>query len=209
MSDKKVIDFEKLKNTAQDSDVEKFEQYIYSMYGEVSSGKLNMFEFSAKITKYMQDNNISNEKFQNIQRKLISKYGYDPDNLDEELKSMGIDPKNVKPSDLGFNNENTKTVEEDVKKEIDQKVGTMFNTAGFYEKYSEKLDPKTIVTYDLKNEKNNIYILVEKNKITLCSEKKIDLSDKEVNQFITDFRATSEKGVTVVFCETTSKYEYL
>ena len=42
MSDDRIIDFNKLKNKVKDSDVDKFEQYIYSLYSSVMSGKLSM-----------------------------------------------------------------------------------------------------------------------------------------------------------------------
>ena len=71
MSDEKIIDFNNLKNKVKDSDVDKFENYIYSLYFSVMEGKISMMEFSRKIIDYMKDNNISNEKFMNIQKKFM------------------------------------------------------------------------------------------------------------------------------------------
>lgn len=68
MSDDRIIDFNQLKNKVKDSDVDKFEQYIYSLYGSVMNGTLSMMEFSQKILDYMNENQISHEKFYNIQK---------------------------------------------------------------------------------------------------------------------------------------------
>ena len=70
MSDDRIIDFNQLKNKVKDSDVDKFEQYIYSLYGSVMNGTLSMMEFSQKILDYMNENQISHEKFYNIQKKF-------------------------------------------------------------------------------------------------------------------------------------------
>ena len=67
MSDDRIIDFNDLKNKVKDSDVDKFEQYIYNLYFSVMDGSMTMAEFSRKIYDYMRENNISQEKFMNIQ----------------------------------------------------------------------------------------------------------------------------------------------
>ena len=59
MSDDRIIDFNDLKNKVKDSDVDKFEQYIYNLYFSVMDGSMTMAEFSRKIFDYMKDNNIS------------------------------------------------------------------------------------------------------------------------------------------------------
>ncbi|MGO0943716.1 DUF3867 family protein, partial [Clostridioides difficile] len=41
--------FNELKNKVKDSDVDKFEQYIYNLYFSVMDGKMSMAEFSRKI----------------------------------------------------------------------------------------------------------------------------------------------------------------
>ena len=56
MSDDRIIDFNDLKNKVKDSDVDKFEQYIYNLYFSVMDGSMTMAEFSRKIFDYMKDN---------------------------------------------------------------------------------------------------------------------------------------------------------
>ena len=53
MSDDRIIDFNDLKNKVKDSDVDKFEQYIYNLYFSVMDGSMTMAEFSRKIFDYM------------------------------------------------------------------------------------------------------------------------------------------------------------
>ena len=48
MSDR-IIDFNEIKNKVKDKDVDKFEEYIYSMYYKMAEGKLNMADFSKNI----------------------------------------------------------------------------------------------------------------------------------------------------------------
>ena len=52
MSDDRIIDFNDLKNKVKDSDVDKFEQYIYNLYFSVMDGSMTMAEFSRKIYEY-------------------------------------------------------------------------------------------------------------------------------------------------------------
>lgn len=67
MSDR-IIDFNEIKNKVKDKDVDKFEEYIYSMYYKMAEGKLNMADFSKNIMSYMEENNISQDKLMNIQK---------------------------------------------------------------------------------------------------------------------------------------------
>ena len=104
MSDDRIIDFNELKNKVKDSDVDKFEQYIYSLYNSVMSGNLSMVEFSKKIMDYMKENNISQEKFLNIQKKFMERYGMDSAEIDTQLKNFGIDPENINFEDINNSN---------------------------------------------------------------------------------------------------------
>ena len=92
MSDDRIIDFNELKNKVKDSDVDKFEQYIYNLYFSVMDGKMSMAEFSRKIFDYMRDNNISQEKFMKIQKQFMERYGMDTEEVEKQLRNFGIDP---------------------------------------------------------------------------------------------------------------------
>ena len=186
MSDDRIIDFNKLKNKVKDSDVDKFEQYIYSLYGSVMSGNMSMVEFSKKIMDYMSENNISHEKFINIQKKFMERYGMDSSEIDEQLKNLGINPDNI---DL----ENFKYIKKNI---------------GFYEKYSYKIQPNAFVETYIKNDHNDLKIILDKENVTLISEDNINLVDAELNEFLLSYKNSLEKTIKITICENVTKYDY-
>ncbi|HSQ87960.1 DUF3867 family protein, partial [Romboutsia sp.] len=111
MSDDRIIDFNDLKNKVKDSDVDKFEQYIYNLYFSVMDGSLTMAEFSRKIFDYMQKNNISQEKFMNIQKKFMERYGMDSEEVEKQLKNFGIDSSSVGFGNVDINNMTSENIE--------------------------------------------------------------------------------------------------
>ena len=44
--DDRIIDFNDLKNKAKEKDVDKLEDYMYSLYYEMAEGKITMSEFT-------------------------------------------------------------------------------------------------------------------------------------------------------------------
>ena len=86
-----IIDFNKVKNKARDQDVNQFENYIYELYYSLSQGTITMSDLYHKINKYMEKNNISQEKFLNIQNEMLSRYGIDSEDIKNQLKTMGVD----------------------------------------------------------------------------------------------------------------------
>lgn len=186
MSDDRIIDFNDLKNKVKDSDVDKFEQYIYNLYFSVMDGSMTMAEFSRKIFDYMRENNISQEKFMNIQKKFMERYGMDPSDIENQLKSFGINPDNI-------NNEY---------------VDSMKKSAGFYEKYGSKIQPKSGISTRIKNDINDIEIIIDQEKVMLCSNKSVNLMDAELNEFLLSYKNMFDKKVKVILCENSSEYEY-
>ncbi len=185
-----VIDFNELKNKATDKDIDKFEEYIYSMYYTMSQGKLSMAEMSRKIQKYMLDNNISQEKFMNIQKKLMERYGFSMDDIEKEMSNLGIDNNSVLGS-IGKDYEG-------VRKAI-----------GFQEKYNARMSTKTINTYSISNDKNSLEIILQDENVILKSFKKIDLTDNELNEFLCSYKKiVKEKMLNISICENASTYLY-
>ncbi|HGS8850260.1 TPA: DUF3867 domain-containing protein [Clostridioides difficile] len=197
MSDDRIIDFNELKNKVKDSDVDKFEQYIYNLYFSVMDGKMSMAEFSRKIFDYMRDNNISQEKFMKIQKQFMERYGMDTEEVEKQLRNFGIDP-----STAGFmsNNTSSKVSTEDLE--------SFKKSAGFYEKYGEKIQPKSCITTFIKNDLNDINVIIDQEKIMLYSDRKINLMDSELNEFLLEYKNMFNKKIKVVMCETTNKYDY-
>ena len=181
MSDK-IIDFNELKNKAKDKDIDKFEDYIYSMYYKLTEGKMNMADFSKNIMSYMEENNISQDKLMNIQKKFLERYGFDSASLGDQFKIPGFDMNNL---------------------------GTMKKTIGFQEKYKSRISTKSISEYYIKNEKNNLKILLENEDVILISENNIDLNDNELNEFLCSYKKVIEdKKIQIVLCENIKSYEY-
>jgi hypothetical protein len=183
MSDK-IIDFNELKNKVKDKDVDKFEDYIYSMYYKLAEGKMNMAEFSKNIMSYMEENNISQDKLINIQKKFLERYGVDPSMIEEQFKISG----------LNVNNPN---------------YDSMKKTMSFQEKYKSRMSNKVMSEYCIKNSKNDLKVFMENNEVILTSEKNIDLNDNELNEFLCSYKKVIEdKKLNIVLCENTKKYEY-
>ena len=185
--DDRIIDFNELKNRVNDKDIDKFEGYMYSLYSDMSMGKINMAEFSKKIQSYMVENNISQEKFIKIQTKLMERYGYSSKDLEEQLEKLGVNNIMGPNSDM-----------EKARKAI-----------SFVEKYKNKIKVKTINEYYIKNEKNNVNILIEGVNVILTSEVNIDLTDNELNEFLCSYKKVVENQVLkIILCENTKGYDY-
>ena len=185
MSDR-IIDFNEIKNKAKDKDVDKLEDYMYSLYYQMAEGKITMSEFTQKIYEYMNENNISQDKFLNIQKKLMERYGFDSSMLEEQLKLAGINISNI-----GEDYENLR------------------KTVSFQEKYKGRLKNKTTTTYYIKNEKNDIEIFLESTNVFIKSFGKVDLNDIELNEFLCSYKKLVEdKTLSVVVCENCNKYYY-
>ena len=120
MSDDRIIDFNELKNKVKETDIDKFENYMYELYFSVADGSMTMSQFTSKIYEYMRENNISNEKFMNMQKKLLERYGVDESEIERQLRGMGINPNDLSSiSSMNINdirnknmNNNTETKEE-------------------------------------------------------------------------------------------------
>ncbi|MEF9992238.1 MAG: DUF3867 domain-containing protein [Romboutsia sp.] len=196
MSDDRIIDFNDLKNKVKDSDVDKFEQYIYNLYFSVMDGSMTMAEFSRKILEYMQDNNISQEKFMNIQKKFMERYGMDSEEVEKQLKSFGIDP-----AIAGFGNI-------DLSNLSNENMDSIKKSAGFYEKYGHKIQPKSCITTYVKNDVNDITIVIDQEKVMIYSDKKINLMDAELNELLLSYKNMFDNKIRVVMCENSTQYDY-
>lgn len=184
--DDRIIDFNDLKNKAKDKDVDKLEDYMYSLYYEMSMGKITMADFTKNIYKYMEDNNISQDKFLNMQKKLMERYGFDSSMIEEQLKGAGI---NI--NDIGQNYESVR------------------KTMSFQEKYKDGLKAKGMFEYSIKNDKHAIDIVVEEDNVIIQSQGKIDLTDIELSDFLCSYKKVrGDKTLSIKLCENVKKYEY-
>lgn len=182
--DDRIIDFNELKNKAKEKDVDKLEDYMYSLYYQMAEGKITMAEFTQNIYKYMEENNISQDKFLNMQKKLMARYGFDSSIVDEQLKSIGMEMP-----ELGKDYESVR------------------KTMSFQEKY--KISSKAVGFYKIENEKNKLSIMIEEGNVILQSEGKIDLGDLELNELLCSYKKIrDDKALSIKICENVNDYEY-
>ncbi|MDY6012549.1 DUF3867 domain-containing protein [Clostridium sp.] len=188
MSDDRIIDFNELKNRVNEKDIDKFENYMYDLFYKTQTGEMSFSDFSSNITKYMQDNNISQQKLFEIQKKVMERYGFDISSMQDSLKSMGIDVdlNDVQPDYEKF------------RKKI-----------SFQEKYNKKVLTKQIEEYSIKNNNNDIKIILDKEYVTIISEKSIDLNDNELNEFLCSYKKMVDGNtLKITMCQNSSNYDY-
>lgn len=183
----KIIDFNELKNKVNDKDVDNFESYMYGLYYKMAEGSLSMGEFSKEIATYMEKNNISQDKFLKMQTKLMERYGIDTAGFEEQLKALGLNNISTNPADY----ERTR------------------KTLSFQEKYKDRLKVKGATEYSIKNDRNNVKILLDDHNVIITSPAKIDLSDNELNEFLCSYKKTVENDLLkIVLCEDVKEYDY-
>ncbi|WP_024615216.1 DUF3867 domain-containing protein [Clostridium sp. Ade.TY] len=188
MSDDRIIDFNELKNRVNEKDIDNFESYMYDLYYKTQTGEMNLSDFSTKIADYMEKNNISQKKLFEIQKKVMERYGFDPSSMEESLKSMGVD----------LNLEDIQPDYEIMRKKM-----------SFKEKYNQKVESKTVDTYYIKNQINDVKINLDKEYVTLISEKAIDLNDNELNEFLCSYKKMVEGDtLKITICQNSNIYEY-
>ena len=51
--DDRIIDFNEIKNQAREKDVDKLENYMYSLYYDMAQGKLTIADFNKSIMQYI------------------------------------------------------------------------------------------------------------------------------------------------------------
>jgi len=213
MSDDRIIDFNELKNKVKDSDVDKFENYMYDLYFSVADGSMTMSQFTSKIYEYMRENNISQEKFLKMQNRLMERYGVDPTELDQQIKNLGLNPNSLSFDDLNKfnptnntnNTNNTQNTINEIKEKIDYDID---KNSDFYKKYNKDLESKVLITTSLKNEVNDMRIIIENEKVTLISEGSINLVDAQLNELLLSYKGIKNKKLKITICEKCKEYDY-
>ena len=188
--DDRVVDFNELKNKVRDKDVDKFESYIYDLYYSVATGSMTMGDFTKRVTEYMNDNNISQEKFFNIQKEMLKRYGFDLGNIEEQMKgfNMGMGMPNAAPQD---NYEQFR------------------KNSSFQEKYKGQLTIKNLSVCTIKNDLNELEIFLNEKELIIKSNKKVNFKDLELNDFICSYKKTLDNDkIKVKVCDSETTYEY-
>lgn len=79
----------------------------------------------------------------------------------------------------------------------------------FEEKYNKKIVKKSIEEYEIKNEINNLKVVLEGVNVTLLSEKTVDLTDNELNEFLCSYKkVVGDKQLNVTICSNINSYPY-
>ena len=217
MSDDRIIDFNELKNKVKETDIDKFENYMYELYFSVADGSMTMSEFTSKIYDYMRENNISNEKFMNIQKKLLERYGVDEAEIERQLKSMGINPNDLNSmgsmniNDIRNYTMNANNNSQEPKVEVvpkDEIKETIVKNSDFYNKFSKRLEYDSFIISHLKNDVNDLKIVINKEKVTLMSAGSINLVDSQLNEFLLYYKNMIGKKMKVTICENWKEYDY-
>jgi len=79
----------------------------------------------------------------------------------------------------------------------------------FQEKYKGKLKVRSINSYNIKNDKNDIEVILQDENIILKSYGKIDLTDSELNEFLCSYKKiVNNKMLNISICENASTYLY-
>ena len=207
MSDDRIIDFNELKNKVKDSDVDKFENYMYDLYFSVANGSMTMSQFTSKIYEYMRENNISQEKFMKMQNKLMERYGVDPAELDQQIKNLGLNPNKLSFDDLSKLNP-TNNTQSTINTVNEKKYNDIDKNSDFYKKYNSDLENKELITTFLKDEVNDINIVIEKEKVILISEGSINLVDAQLNELLLSYKSMYNNKLKVIICENCKEYDY-
>lgn len=208
MSDDRIIDFNELKNKVKDSDVDKFENYMYDLYFSVANGSMTMSQFTQKIYEYMRENNISQEKFLKMQNKLMERYGVDPDEIDKQIRNLGINPNNLSFDDLNKINTMNKSTTSSSTSANNKVEEVIDRNSDFFKKYGSKGENINYFTTNLKDDVNDIKIIINKEVVTLISEKSINLVDAELNEFLLSYKSMYNEKIKVVICENSKEYDY-
>ena len=177
MSD--IIDFNELKNKVREKDIDDFENYIMSLYGQMGTGSMNFAQINKAIQEYMKEHGISQEKFMDIQMKLMERYGVTPEDVEKQYNIPGGNYERYRKS------------------------------LGFTEKYKDRIKSYAGFNYEIKNDRNDLTIFLNDNIVLISSKKKVDLSDNELNEFLVSYKKLSkDEKLTVKISENVIEYEY-
>ncbi|HCW74464.1 MAG TPA: DUF3867 domain-containing protein [Clostridiaceae bacterium] len=178
MSD--VIDFNELKNKVRDKDIDDFESYIFNLYGQMGAGTQDIASINKAIVEYMEKNNISYEKFMEIQTKLMERYGVSMEDIQSQYNLTDNDEYKKYRKQLGF---------------MDKYKGKITDYSGFY--------------YEIRNSVNDLSLFLNKTVVLITSKEKVDLSDNELNEFLVSYKKLQDdKTLQIRISESLREYDY-
>jgi hypothetical protein len=175
-----VIDFNELKNKVRDKDIDDFENYIFSLYSKMGQGTESVASINRAVIEYMEKNNISMEKFMEIQNRLMERYGVSMADVENQ-----------------YNLKNNPEYEK-YRKQL-----------GFMEKYKGKVSDFKGFFCEIKNDRNQISIYLDQTTVIIASAGRVDLSDNELNEFLVSYKKLLEdQKLTIKISEQYTEYDY-
>jgi hypothetical protein len=80
---------------------------------------------------------------------------------------------------------------------------------GFQEKYKDRISTKNVSIYTIKNDKNDIEIILEDDNVIIQSQGTVDLADNELNELLCSYKKVrNDKTLSIRVCADTEKYDY-
>ena len=131
--------------------------------------------------------------------------GINPNDINS-LSSMNIN--DIRNNNIHSNNQSKK---EEPKVEfvpVDNIQETIVKNSDFYNKFAKRLEYDSYITSKLKNDVNDLKIIINKERVTLMSEGAINLVDSQLNEFLLDYKNMIGKKIKVTICENCKEYDY-
>ncbi len=186
MTDKKVINFDKLQEKLTEHGIEKYGKYLDSQIEQVLTGQVSMLELAKNMREYQEENNITEEMIIEFQKKSIEKSGLniDIDEIDRELEKF------------------TKMYRKD--KEMLERM----KQKTFFKEHKDDVRFERVAIMEVETEKNKLTIVMEGKKLIMYSKNKIDFSDEKLNEIIKGYRKCFDSDLEIITCEAANTYEY-
>jgi len=146
----------------------------------MGTGKQTIASINKAIMEYMEKNSISYEKFMEIQTRLMERYGVSMEDIQSQYNL---------------------TNNEDYQKYRKQ--------LGFMDKYKGKLKEYSGFHYEIRNERNELTIFLNKTIVVITSEKQVDLTDNELNEFLVSYKKLQDDATLQIrISENYREYDY-
>ncbi len=186
MTDKKIINFEKMQEKWNQQELEKYGKYLDTQIEKAFLGKISMIELAQNMKKYQDEHHITEDMVVQFQKNIIKKSGLD------------IDLEEVEKQVEEFSEMYRKDTE--YLKKVKQR--------SFFKKHDKKMEYARVARMNLVTEKNNLSMIIDGKQVIIYSKGRVDFSDKELNEILKEYRTCFNSDLEIVTCESVNTYEY-
>lgn len=182
-NDEKIIKFDKLKDKIYDNEYDKFMNYMKSINADYINGRITFADLSNKLNEYLAELSKSGIDVYDFQKKIIKNSGLSSDIFDIEIEKL---------------------------KSNESKTGSNYDKLimNSFKSVFSNIKEKHIMRLDIKNEFNDLTMVIDEDTISLISEKKINFADNELNEVILTYKELTGRKLKILACEATKIYEY-